>query len=428
MVRDLLLLDPAVKAKYRNIFLIFSLVSAVGLGIDGHATVLATAWDGFHPVWRPEPIFQHVRELAQDPDHRLEPEFTVPDALLDRVSFWSTVYTQFTSQMKLIHDRRDPGIVYGYLDLTGMSGREATKTEIAVRRKLIAAIHNLAGENVVSPLSSSDLKLLRRYLSKHHVHSNDQLMDLIPNIRTQSGQKDAFQVALRRAQNYLPSIRQFFFEQGLPRSLAAIPFVESSFDEKALSKCGAVGIWQFMPWTARAMIDGRDKKRWADTIFQTKAAAQLLREYRKSLPDWGTAVTSYNSGIGRVRRMLQDNDLNSFSGLVRLSEDEGGLGFAGQNYFSELLAANLVTSYQNEFFAGTVTTENPMTLIVQTERADTACWKTSVLSTPIDRKVTVPEPIPTLASFEISYPWIKKKICEVSDALIATIGSVTSVN
>jgi membrane-bound lytic murein transglycosylase D len=88
---------------------------------------------------------------------------------------------------------------------------------------------------------------------------------------------------------------------------------------------------------------------WSDPLRQTKSAARLLKLYRSVLPDWGTAITSYNSGVGRIRKIVEKYKISNVSGLVDLSHNDT-LGFAGKNFYSEFLAANFVEAYKENLF------------------------------------------------------------------------------
>jgi len=97
------------------------------------------------------------------------------------------------------------------------------------------------------------------------------------------------------------------------------------------------------------MIRGTSEADWSDPLKQTASATKVLRIYRSLLPDWGTTVTSYNSGVGRVRKLVAKYHLKNVEGLIGFSGDDG-LGFAGKNFFCEFLAANLVEGYKDELF------------------------------------------------------------------------------
>jgi len=94
---------------------------------------------------------------------------------------------------------------------------------------------------------------------------------------------------------------------------------------------------------------GTDKKLWGDPIRQTRAAAKLIKIYRKLLPDWGSTVTSYNSGVGRMQRLLRKHKVVNLEGLLAIRE-KNGLGFAGRNFYAEVVAAYYVEKYKDVVF------------------------------------------------------------------------------
>ena len=99
-------------------------------------------------------------------------------------------------------------------------------------------------------------------------------------------------------------------ERGIPAEIALLPAVESSYDPRAKSPAGAVGLWQFMPVTAEHYgikenwwMDGR-----RDVLASTEAALtylQYLHDYFDG--DWLLAVAAYNAGEGTVTRAIEKN-------------------------------------------------------------------------------------------------------------------------
>jgi membrane-bound lytic murein transglycosylase D len=54
-----------------------------------------------------------------------------------------------------------------------------------------------------------------------------------------------------RAKEYVPELKPVFAAQKIPPELVWVAEVESSFDRRALSPAGAVGLFQLMPDTAK---------------------------------------------------------------------------------------------------------------------------------------------------------------------------------
>ena len=315
-------------------------------------------WGYFHPAWMPGGMNRFgaaaLGRLARDPKNRIEEPFRVPDEIRPRVLFWAAIYSRFDSRMKIIHDRSDPSLIYGYIDFAPLHEKQsfmgasiqAERIEKTILLKLQGAILGVASL-AASPLSGDYETEFARYLNYRGFKGRNAIEELARGVRTQTGQSDVFQEALGRAKDLLPRMEKVFAEHGLPRTLARIPFVESSFNAHALSKVGAMGLWQFVPPTAKEMIHLTDRRKWRDPAQQTRAAARLLRRYRKALPDWASTVTSYNSGIGRVSKLIDRHQ----SGLRMINAtDDSELGFAGRNFYSEVLAATLVEAYWHQLF------------------------------------------------------------------------------
>ncbi len=116
--------------------------------------------------------------------------------------------------------------------------------------------------------------------------------------------RKSLETALRRANLYIPYIKPILKEYGLPEELALLPIIESGFNPFAVSKSGAGGIWQLMPFTAKKYglrIDEKIDERF-DLIRSTHAAARYLKDLYTRFNDWELVLAAYNCGEGCVER------------------------------------------------------------------------------------------------------------------------------
>lgn len=130
--------------------------------------------------------------------------------------------------------------------------------------------------------------------------------------------RSTFAAWLRRAQPYLPVLRERFRAAGLPEDLIYLPLAESGFDPRATSPAGAAGVWQFMPDTARTF--GLRVDWWVDErrdIFRsTDAAIAYLKRLHAQFGDWKLALAAYNAGAGAIDRAMKGSGEESFDGLA----------------------------------------------------------------------------------------------------------------
>ena len=116
--------------------------------------------------------------------------------------------------------------------------------------------------------------------------------------------------ALGVAQKNMQTMRQIFQESNLPPDLAYIVLVESALSGDSESAAGAVGLWQFIPATARAyglkVTDDVDDR--LNAAKSTRAACKYIREL---ILDFGSgssvmlALAAYNLGPSKVKTAIR---------------------------------------------------------------------------------------------------------------------------
>jgi membrane-bound lytic murein transglycosylase D len=128
---------------------------------------------------------------------------------------------------------------------------------------------------------------------------------------------------LKRSELYLPFVEQVLRERNLPVELSCLAFVESGFNPNAVSRAGATGMWQFMPFTGKKY--GLSRDRWMDErrdpYKATRAAAEYLTRLHEYFDnDWHLAVSAYNAGEGKIGRALAGTEATTFFELYRKND------------------------------------------------------------------------------------------------------------
>ncbi|MDR2160749.1 MAG: LysM peptidoglycan-binding domain-containing protein [Desulfovibrio sp.] len=152
-----------------------------------------------------------------------------------------------------------------------------------------------------------------------------------------------FERYLERGARFLPYIRRIFEERGIPEDIVYLFMVESGGNPNAVSRSGAVGLWQFMPFTGQKY--GLARNSWLDErrdpFKATLAAADYLLQLHSMFSNWHLAVAAYNAGEGKIGKALFGTGARDFFELCRLDaslEEKQRLREETRQYVPRLIA------------------------------------------------------------------------------------------
>lgn len=310
-------------------------------------TLIARA-DSMGPEFNPSSV-------APPPPKSYGP-FVMEPKLEPRVKFWVDIYAKYHSWETVIHDPVYPQVVYSVVD-TKARGKNAINAEkahvVAVLKGLLPKVQLIRD----GKLSKYKLKDYERkiYEAVESAGMLDKIRDFadMKRMRGQAGLRDNLIESLFISGRYIPRMERVFERFNLPSEIAYLPFVESGFNKRAVSKVGASGIWQFMPYTGKlylrvdAEVDERN-----DPMRAAEAAARLMKQNFEILGEWPLAVTAYNHGAMGVARGAKEVGSKSLADIIE-KFDNKNFGFASQNFYSCFLAA-LHVGKNSESYLGAI--------------------------------------------------------------------------
>ncbi|MDA8793467.1 transglycosylase SLT domain-containing protein [Bacteriovoracaceae bacterium] len=315
-----------------------------------------------------------VQNILTDYKDQLDKDFEIKKYFADSVKFWFYIYTQFTSDFVVIHDKSNLSLIYNILDyrdfkndkinrwtLYHLRNRLVSGYTFKLKKTLLRMSKKSPGKyNSEEKILYDKIKAQNPSISKGRKRRSKYLTFLANNIRTQTGQRNLIRDGVLRAAPYLNHLTNMAKNFKIPPQLLAIPFLESSFNPRAASKVGASGIWQIMPYIAKKFFpkpfgEGRYQQDYRNNIVVASVGAfHLLRENKQILKHWDLAIPAYNSGTKHIQlaqKKFGKKKANSLEFILK-NYKHPHIGFASKNFYSEFTALAYVLSYRDIIYPG----------------------------------------------------------------------------
>ncbi len=152
---------------------------------------------------------------------------------------------------------------------------------------------------------------------------------------------------LTRAEPFIPFIYQALEDAGAPLELLYLPVIESAFRVDAVSRSGAMGMWQFMmnsidPYDIHVNAWQDDRR---DFWKSTESAIHKLDYNYSRTGDWLLALAAYNCGLGRVTRTVASSGINDYWEL----SEKNLLPRETRNYVPKLAAVTILSNSKGRY-------------------------------------------------------------------------------
>lgn len=280
--------------------------------------------------------------------------FPVPENMELRVQFWVNVFTQYSVEQAILFDADKPERIYRVVDFREMhSNREVSRFEReqilkTEKNKIVTVLRQLSKREYHGyELAGEALRIYRLFGRKP---DRKTFLKAARTVRVQGGMKEAFREGIKRSGRYLDKMRDIFRGKRLPEDLIYLVHVESSFNYRAWSKSGAVGMWQFTRSTGRQFMKiSHTVDERKDPYISTMAAAQLLKKNYLELGNWPLAITAYNHGLTGMKRAVRKVGCKDLDLIVQHYRSLS-FGFASKNFYAEFLAAVQVARNPVKYF------------------------------------------------------------------------------
>lgn len=320
------------------------------------------------------------------PYNNINKDFSVPNGIEHKVNFWIDIFSKHDENKIIVHDSRHL-VIYEVIDVSDINSidyfTDNIKKEIIdsrilrSRKKYQEALLRIASnEYTDDDYYISSIKNKLKDFNEENIYYKAARIN---RIRAQRGLKSDFRKAIYYSARYLPMMEEIFKDYNLPVELTRIPYIESLFNNNAVSHLKAVGMWQFLEGTANPYlkIDKIYDER-KDPKISTIVAAKYLKKSYAQLKEWPLVVTSYNHGIYGMKRAVKATNSSNIVDIIN-NYTHNTFGFASRNFYPEFLAAVYVDKNKEALFANLELAKSQSTTMLITLKSYTLRELESIL-------------------------------------------------
>lgn len=167
---------------------------------------------------------------------------------------------------------------------------------------------------------------------------NDQVLDQLNKFLSTAHGRRHIKICLKRMKKYEPIISSKIKKQKLPLELMAIPFIESSYENKHSEQGWGSGLWMFIKSTAKVYGLRVDKKidQRLNVRLSTDAALKYLKANHKRFKDWHLALLAYNTGEYKVKKAIKKTGSRDAWTLIRKGH------YGDRHYLAKIMAVLII--------------------------------------------------------------------------------------
>ena len=242
--------------------------------------------------------------------HAIDNDSLISEELIDMVASGRLPYTVVESDIAQINKTYNDSISISLK--IGFPQRASWAT--SKDRKWLANVINTWAGNNATITNARSIKQRYFEMNKHHIDSLRAISDSLNNInsltKNENGEIDYSKLYRRNAgdiSGYDRLFKKYAATAGVEWTvLAAIAYVESNFNPKAVSWAGAVGLMQVMPSTAKSYgfseEDLRDPEKsvYIASLILSKTDKFLQSSINNRAERLRFNLGAYNAGVGHV--------------------------------------------------------------------------------------------------------------------------------